>query len=107
MSSPCMKCGETLDQGWTFCARCGVKIERPSVAHVAPAGHEHEAAPVTGAFSGALFGFIAAPIGLIFGIMLCLTGWGIFIGIPVIVLAILAPLGGPLVGLGAAKDKVL
>jgi hypothetical protein len=102
-----MKCGETLDQAWTFCPHCSAKVDRPPAAEIAPAGHEHEPAPVTGAFGGALFGVIAAPIGVVFGIMLCLTGWGIFIGIPVIFLSILAPLAGPLVGLGAAKDKVL
>lgn len=106
MSSPCKKCGETLNPAWTFCAQCGVKIDHPT-AEIAPAGHQHEPAPVTGAFGGALFGMIAAPIGIVFGIMLCLTGWGIFIGIPVIFLAILAPLAGPLIGLGAAKDKIL
>jgi hypothetical protein len=39
--------------------------------------------------------------------MLCLTGLGMVIGIPVIILSILSPLAGPLLGLGAAKDKVL
>ena len=106
MSDHCLRCGENLLEEWIFCAKCGEKIEGQAAA-IAPAGHEHEPAPVTGAFSGALFGLIAAPIALVFGIMLCLTGWGIFIGIPVIVLAILAPLAGPLLGLGAAKDKVL
>ncbi|UWZ82389.1 zinc-ribbon domain-containing protein [Occallatibacter riparius] len=106
MNGGCLKCGEHMDAEWVFCPQCGAKIEGPT-AEIATAGHEHEPAPVTGAFSGALFGLIAAPIALVFGIMLCLTGWGIFIGIPVIILAILAPLAGPLVGLGAAKDKVL
>jgi hypothetical protein len=106
MSDHCLKCGGHLEDEWTFCAACGAKIEGPTAA-IAPAGHGHEPAPVTGVFSGALFGLIAAPIALVFGIMLCLTGWGIFIGIPVIILAIVAPLAGPLVGLGATKDKVL
>ena len=104
MTTTCSKCSEPLASDWAFCARCGTEV--PSDAP-ATAGHEHEPTPVAGAFSGALFGLIAAPIGLVFGIMLCLTGWGIFIGIPVIVLSMLAPLAGPLLGLGAAKDKVL
>jgi hypothetical protein len=107
MNEVCLKCGEHVAAEWVFCAKCGVRVEPTPTAPIAQAGHEHEPAPVTGAFSGALFGLIAAPIALVFGIMLCLTGWGIFIGIPVIILAILAPLAGPLVGLGAAKDKVL
>jgi hypothetical protein len=102
-----MKCGETLDGAWIFCPHCGAQPEHTPAAEISPAGHEHQPAPVAGAFGGALFGLIAAPIGLIVGIMMCLTGWGIFIGIPVILLAILAPLAGPLFGLGAAKDKVL
>jgi zinc-ribbon domain len=107
MRDLCLKCGEHMNAGWVFCPKCGAEIEAVATAPIAPAGHEHEPAPVAGAFSGALFGLIAAPIALVFGIMLCLTGWGIFIGIPVIILAIVAPLAGPLVGLGAAKDKVL
>ena len=102
MKDHCSHCGELLTSNWVFCARCGGHIER-----AAPVPEEHEAAPVTGAFTGALFGIIALPIGLIFGIMLCLTGAGIVIGIPVIILAILSPLAGPLLGLGAVKDKVL
>jgi hypothetical protein len=53
------------------------------------------------------FGLIAMPVMLVVGIMLCLTGWGIFLGIPVIVAAFFAPLAGPLFGMGVAKDKVL
>jgi len=102
MSERCSKCSELVEEGWIFCPRCGTHNVREVNA---PA--EHQPAPVTGAFSGALFGVIAAPILLIVGVMLCLTGWGIFLGIPVIIGAILAPLAGPLFGLGAAKDKVL
>jgi len=54
-----------------------------------------------------MFGLIAAPIAIVFGVMLCLTGLGMVVGIPVIVLGILAPLAGPLLGMGAAKGKVL
>lgn len=106
MANACANCGRGLEAGWDFCAHCGAKAEAAG-AEIAPAGHEHEPAPVTGAFGGAMFGLIAAPIAVIFGIMLCLTGWGIFIGIPVIILGVLAPLAGPMIGLGAAKDKVL
>lgn len=106
MVDHCMKCGESLASTWVFCSRCGAQIEQPEPVG-APVPQEHEAAPVAGAFTGALFGIIAVPIALIFGIMLCLTGPGIIIGIPVIILAILAPLLGPMVGLGAVKDKVL
>ena len=107
MNDHCTHCGVPLASGWVFCARCGAQIEQAAPAPPEPEPALHEPAPVTGAFTGALFGVIALPLALIFGIMLCLTGWGIVIGIPIIILAILAPLAGPLVGLGAAKDKVL
>lgn len=102
MNDLCSTCGEPLASNWIFCSRCGAHIDKPE-----PVPQEHEPAPVTGAFTGALFGIIALPLALIFGIMLCFTGWGIVIGLPIIILAILAPLAGPMVGLGAAKDKVL
>jgi hypothetical protein len=111
MNDHCSQCGEPLATTWIFCARCGAHIERPAAeaqqAQIAPAAEEHEPAPVTGAFTGALFGLIAMPLALIFGIMLCFTGWGIVIGIPIIILALLSPLIGPMIGMGAAKGKVL
>jgi len=109
MDDRCTHCGELFASNWVFCARCGAHIERPEPEPLEHefAPQEHEPAPVTGAYTGALFGIIAMPLALIFGIMLCITGWGIVIGIPIIILAILAPLMGPMIGLGAAKDKVL
>ena len=106
MNNLCTQCGEPLASTWIHCARCGAHIQQAEPAPP-PVLQEHEPAPVTGAFTGALFGIIVVPIALIFGIMLCLTGPGMIIGIPVIIMAILAPLAGPLIGLGAAKDKVL
>jgi DNA-directed RNA polymerase subunit RPC12/RpoP len=61
--------------------------------------------PARGAFGGLLYGVIAAPILIVAGIMISLTGWGIFLGVPVIVLGILAPLAGPLFGMGEHKGK--
>jgi hypothetical protein len=58
-----------------------------------------------GAFSGMTLGMIAAPLMIIVGIMLCLTGWGLFLGVPVIVGGILAPLAGPIFGMGGHKGK--
>lgn len=103
MDPHCSQCGEHLAESWIFCARCGAHIPRM----VEPIKHpDPEKAPVGTTFGGAYLGFIAMPIMLIFGVMLCLTGWGIFIGIPVIIGALLAPLAGPLMGMGAAKGKV-
>jgi hypothetical protein len=51
------------------------------------------------------FGLIAVPILLIFGGLLCLTGLGAVLGIPLIILAIISPLLGPLIGIGEHKGK--
>jgi DNA-directed RNA polymerase subunit RPC12/RpoP len=48
---------------------------------------------------------LAVPILAIVGTMLCLTGLGAILGIPMILAAFLAPLLGPMVGLGALKGK--
>ena len=58
-----------------------------------------------GAFSGMALGMIAAPLMIVVGIMLCMTGWGLFFGVPVIIGGILAPLAGPLFGMGERKGK--
>ncbi len=102
MTDLCTHCGEHLASPGIFCPRCGVRVTPPAEAH-----HEHppaEKAPVKGAFSGLYFGLIAAPFLLIVGVMLCLTGLGMVFGIPIIIMAILAPLAGPLFGLGVAND---
>jgi hypothetical protein len=58
-----------------------------------------------GAFSGMALGMIAAPLMIVAGIMLCMTGWGLFLGVPVIIGGILAPLAGPIFGMGERKGK--
>ncbi len=54
-----------------------------------------------GGFSGLFFGLIAAPVLIIAGGMICLTGLGVFLGVPLIVAGVLAPLIGPLLGVNA------
>jgi hypothetical protein len=105
MNDHCKQCGEHLADSWNFCARCGAHVVREIA--VEPEKSSPEPAPVTGAFSGLAFGLIAAPIMVIVGGMLCLTGLGAFLGVPMIIGGILAPLAGPLFGMGAAKGKVL
>jgi hypothetical protein len=103
MTDLCTHCGEHLASPAIFCARCGVRVPTPE-----PAAIQHpkpEAAPVTGAFSGLYFGLIALPLLLIVGIMLCLTGLGMVFGLPMIVLAVFAPLAGPLFGMGLVNDE--
>lgn len=97
MNAHC-KCGTPLEMSWSFCPACGLAVPRKTQPPPTPA--EHQRSSVPGAFGGLLFGVIAAPILLIVGIMLCLTGLGAFLGVPMIIAAIFAPLAGPLLGLG-------
>ncbi len=101
-SNSCSKCGARLETQWKFCPFCGVEPTQQAseAAHV---HHEHEKAPVMGGFSGLFFGLIAAPVLIIVGIMICLTGLGVVLGIPLIVAGVLAPLVGPLMGVNALR----
>ncbi|MFP5236289.1 MAG: zinc ribbon domain-containing protein [Acidobacteriota bacterium] len=105
MEPVCPECGEHLDSEWIFCPRCGARVVQP--AEPKHEQQEPEPAPVTGAFSGLYFGLVAAPVMVIVGTMLCLTGLGAFLGIPMIIGGILAPLAGPMFGMGAVKGKFL
>ena len=102
MNTQC-KCGTSLEASWGFCPRCGVAVTRE--AQLPATSAEREKSSVPGAFGGLLFGVIAAPILLIVGIMLCLTGLGAFLGVPMIIAAVFAPLAGPLLGLGEHKVR--
>lgn len=106
MTDLCMQCGEHLASPAIFCARCGARVSRlETKTDKVPEHLAAEKAPVKGAFSGLYFGLIAAPLLLVVGIMLCLTGLGIVFGLPMIVMAIFAPLAGPLLGMGAGQDE--
>lgn len=97
MNAPCTKCGATLEMSWTYCPKCGLAVPHEILPPTPPAEHERSAVP--GAFGGLLFGLIAAPVLGIWGGLLCLTGLGAILGIPLIILAILAPLAGPMFGI--------
>jgi len=100
MDAHCQKCGLVVMREWRFCPQCGGSIE-----HEKHEAQLHLPVPSKGAFSGMYIGLVAAPILIISGVMLCLTGWGIFFGIPFILLGILAPLFGPLVGMREHRGK--
>src|SRR5437763_15263020 len=102
MNAPC-KCGTPLEMSWSFCPKCGVAANRETHAHAASAQHEKSSVP--GAFGGLLFGVITTPVLIIFGTLLCLTGLGAFLGVPMIIAAVLAPLAGPLLGIGEHKVR--
>ena len=103
MNAPCTKCGTLLEMPWSFCPRCGTAVSRGARQHAARAAHEKSSVP--GAFGGLLFGVIIAPVLIILGTLLCLTGLGAFLGVPLILLAIIAPLVGPLIALGEHKVR--
>jgi hypothetical protein len=71
----------------------------PAASQTDPA--KPERGSVRWAFTGLLFGMLAAPILAIVGTMLCLTGLGAILGVPMIITAVLAPLLGPMIGIGA------
>lgn len=100
MDAACLHCETKLASPWKFCPNCGAaapkELRQPA---------ETEKAPVKGPFSGLLFGVIAAPVMIMVGVMLCLTGLGAILGIPMIIGGVLAPLAGPMIGLGAIKGK--
>ena len=98
MNAPCTKCGTPLEMSWTFCPKCGRPAARET--HPRPTQADHSKSSVPGAFGGLLFGVITAPVLIIVGTLLCLTGLGAFLGIPMIIAAIVAPLAGPLIGIG-------
>jgi len=103
MQKHCSKCGAQLDSQWSFCPHCG-----GTMAGTADTGAElktPENNPAPGAFGGLVFGVLAVPILVIVGGMLCLTGLGAILGIPMIVAAVFAPLLGPLFGMGAHRGK--
>jgi predicted RNA-binding Zn-ribbon protein involved in translation (DUF1610 family) len=104
MNETCSKCSARLESSWKFCPHCGAVSARetPETTQLHP---DHEKAPVKSGFSGLLLGFLAAPVLIIYGGMICLTGLGIFLGVPMIIAGVCAPLIGSLMGLNALRGK--
>jgi len=102
MTDLCSKCGAQLSQPWRFCPLCGAEVPPQADQQPAP---EKEKAPMRSAFSGLFFGVIITPMCLIVGTMLCLTGLGAILGIPMIIGGILAPILGPMICLGEPKGE--
>ena len=100
MNSPCTQCGMLLETPWTFCPHCGAAAN-----HKRAEPREHANPPVKGAFSGVVLGVIVAPVLIIVGVMLCLTGLGAFAGVPMIIAGIFAPLAGPVFGSSTVVGK--
>ncbi len=99
MDAHCSKCGMHLPSPGGFCPNCGAAVAHQSL----PTEHKHHRA--RGAFGGMFYGLIAAPILIIPGILLCLLGWGLVLGVPMILLGILLPFAGSIYGMGEHKGK--
>jgi predicted RNA-binding Zn-ribbon protein involved in translation (DUF1610 family) len=99
----CPKCAAHLDPHWDFCPHCAAA--NPAVVHAAPVPRKHENSPARNASAGFFFGVIIAAPCLILGGMLCCTLLGAFLGVPMIILGIFAPLLGSLLGFNELKSK--
>ena len=100
MDTHCLNCGQVLASLWPFSPQCGTVVAHKD--HV-PLIHQPE--PSKAALSGMYIGLVAAPIFLISGVMLCLTGWGVFFGVLFFLLGIIAPLYGPIVDMREHRGK--
>jgi DNA-directed RNA polymerase subunit RPC12/RpoP len=92
-----------LAMPWSFCPHCGAAISHQIHKQAPPAPAEHTSAP--GGFGGLLFGVLLAPVLIIVGVLISLTGLGAILGIPMIIAGVVAPLAGPLLGLNAHQGK--
>lgn len=99
----CSKCAAHLDPHWAFCPHCAAA--NAGEVHDAPVPRTHERYPLRYAFGGLFFGVVVAPVCIIVGTMLTITGIGIIVGIPLIILGVLAPLLGSVIGLNELKGK--
>jgi predicted amidophosphoribosyltransferase len=103
MNAQCSKCGTQLALPWIFCPHCGLPVTHETQATAPPAEHQKSSMP--GAFGGLFFGVVMAPVLIIFGAMLCLTGLGAILGIPMIIAGLVSPLAGPLLGMNEHQGK--
>ncbi len=104
MNAQCSKCGTQLALPWSFCPQCGLAVTHESQASAAlPAEHKKSSMP--GAFGGLFVGVVMAPVLIIFGALLCLTGLGAILGIPMIIAGLVSPLAGPLMGMKEHQGK--
>ncbi len=103
MKEICSGCGAHLSSPWRFCPLCGIAV--PPQARESNSSAQTERTPVRSVFSALLLGLIVTPMCLIVGTMLCLTGLGAVLGVPIIIGGVLAPLLGPMIVIGEPKGK--
>jgi len=103
MTEQCSKCGAHLSSPWRFCPLCAAEV--PPQTPEQESRLEPEKAPVRSAVGGLLLGVIATPMCIIVGTMLCLTGLGAILGVPIIIGGVLAPILGPMIVIGEPRGK--
>jgi DNA-directed RNA polymerase subunit RPC12/RpoP len=103
MDGQCLKCGTHVSAPWKFCPACGTRLAQETHPEAIP--HQSVKSTIEGGFAGLYLGIIAVPILAIVGTLLCLTGLGAIVGVPMIAAAIVAPLLGPMIGLGTLRGK--
>ncbi len=101
MTVPCPKCASPLESSWKFCPSCGSGVIHVAEIHA----HEHEKAPARYAYAGLFFGLVSAPVFIIYGIMICLLGPWMVVGLPMIALGIISPVLGPYLAINAIRGK--
>lgn len=96
MDHHCRRCGAGMEEAWSFCPRCGSYTSEKLHAETA---EEQTAAPVRGMVLAGLtsIGLIAVGVGLFF------TGWGMFLGFPLVLVGAITPLA--VFSLGEQVDK--
>jgi DNA-directed RNA polymerase subunit RPC12/RpoP len=108
MDGSCSKCGGRIESSWSYCPSCGTACATQAngdAPHEIPTSTPTEKTPVRGAFGGLLLGVICAPVLIMVGTLLLITGIGAFLGVPMLIAGVLAPLLGPMLGIGTLKGK--
>lgn len=103
MDAKCEKCGMQTAVTWSFCPQCGTAMRHEAVR---PAVHVPSTLTTAkGGFGGLLVGLVITPAFIIVGTLLCLTGLGAFLGVPMIIVGVIAPLAGSVLGLREHRGK--
>jgi DNA-directed RNA polymerase subunit RPC12/RpoP len=103
MNSFCGTCGSALySQAARFCSRCGASSVNHDAASLPPHTSTNRA-PVQGLATGIGAGIVSATVLAGVGALLCVTGIGAIIGLPMILAGFVSLFMGPVIGLGAMK----
>jgi hypothetical protein len=101
----CTRCGSTLSGGVAFCSACRHPARDLTRAFAVSSAASNQAARAKGlgAFAGWIAGGAVAACLIVVGFLLCLTGVGMILGIPIILAGFVMPFIGPFLGARALK----